>query len=187
MGTLGFRLRTTTIRKVTVSHQGLSNSQICCLIGGTRCSNKKEAILSKKKLRFRPKNVKGRGFSDFQVCTRMRRTYTVWSLICSNWQNSREIENRKCSEKNWSFWKNIFRFWPKKVKKCFFFRFFRSALKRFGTWLCDTNDAQAHKTTVEVDWKRVATVRVGSLRENVAFRSKKRSKIGFFWGFQCLH
>ena len=88
---------------------------------------------------------------------------------------------------NWIFWKNIFRFWPKKVKKCFFFRFFRSALKRFGIWLCDTDDAQTHKTTVEVGWKRVATVKVGSFREKVAFRSKKRSKKGFFWGFQCLH
>ena len=80
----------------------------------------------------------------------MRRTYTVWSLICSNWQNSREVENRKCSEKKLKFLEKYISFLTKESQKMFYFLFFRSALKRFGIWLCDTDDAQTHKTAVEV-------------------------------------
>ena len=185
----GFRLRTRTTRNITVSHRSFSNSQVCCLNGGTRCWNTKEAILSKRKMRFRPKNVKARGvFSIFRSVPE-RIGLTLYDP--DNAQTHRTAVKLKIESavkvENWIFWKKIFRFWPKNVKKCFFFQFFRSALKRFGIWLCDPDDAQTHRKTVEVDWKRVATVKEGSFREKVAFRSKKRWKNGFFWGFQCLH
>ena len=61
----GFQVRTRNFRNFTVSHQGQSDSQNYCPNGGTRCWNKIEAILQRRKLRFRPKNGKGRYFLLF--------------------------------------------------------------------------------------------------------------------------
>ena len=155
----GFQVRTWTFPNVTVSHQGHSDSQNYCLNGSTRCWNKIEAFLLKIKLRFRPKNVKERGFSA--VFRSALEHFWIW-LFDSNDAQTYKLVVRlkskveaKVKKKSKLLWKK-FAVRAKGVKNGLS-EVFISALKRFGFLLYDSDDPWTHKLAVQSDERRVAT------------------------------
>ena len=75
--------------------------------------------------------------------------------------------------------KNKFAFRAKKCKKNGFFGIFRSALKRFGIVLYDSNDAQAYRLAFQLDAQVFTTIKTETLGKRLRFEPKKPQKIGF--------
>ena len=75
----------------------------------------------------------------------------------------------------------------KKHKKKGFFGVFRSALKRFGFLLYDSDDAQTHHLAAQLDASGAATLKKTILwKTNLRFEPKNVEKMGFL-GSSGLH
>ena len=78
---------------------------------------------------------------------------------------------------------NNFAFLAKKRKKKWVFWVFRSALKRFGIVLYDSDDAQTYRMAFQLDARGNPTLKTATLFGKCVL-SRKTSKNPVFWGLQ---
>ena len=83
--------------------------------------------------------------------------------------------------------KNKFAFRAKKRQKIGFYGVFKSALKRFGFLLFDSDDAQIYKMAFQLDPQGVPRIKTAKLLRKFAFSAKKTSKKLGFSGSSGLH
>ena len=74
---------------------------------------------------------------------------------------------------------NKFAFRAKKRQKNGFFGVFRSALKRFGIVLYDTDDAQTYRLAFQLDAQVFTTIKTGTLAKSCVLSQKNLKKIAF--------
>ena len=83
--------------------------------------------------------------------------------------------------------KNKFAFRAKKRQENGFYGVFKSALKRFGFLLYDSDDAQIYKMAFQLDPQGVPRIKTANLLRKFAFSAKKTSKKLGFSGSSGLH
>ena len=94
-------------------------------------------------MRFKPKNVKKVGFLGFQVCIKRYGFLFYDSADAQTHLIAAQLDAPGAAAfKKDNFMENKFAFRAKKRQKIGFFGVFRSALKRFGIVLFDSDDAQ---------------------------------------------
>ena len=75
--------------------------------------------------------------------------------------------------------KNKFAFRAKKCKKNGFYGVFKSALKRRGFLLYDSDDAQTYRLAFQLDAQVSTTIKTETLGKKLRFEPRKPQKIGF--------
>ena len=82
--------------------------------------------------------------------------------------------------------KNKFAFRAKKRQKNGFYGVFKSALKRFGFLLYDSDEAQIYKMALQLNPQGVPRIKTANLLRKFAFSAiKNLKKIGFFGVFRA--
>ena len=131
-------------------------------------------------LRFGQKTSKKWVFRGLQVCTKTLRNCIDDAQ--THYRMAFELDAQGDAQKRQLLFGKNLRFEPKKPQKIGFFGVFRSALKRFGIVLYDSDDAQIYKMAFQWDPQGVPRIKLYSetfvekKKIRCVFQAKKTSK-----------